>query len=404
PRPTGLGVHGPLDAAVGAHGPGAGGAGRRAPGRRRRTVDALGRRAARAPRPQPRRHLAARRDRHGPGRPGTGRGRAGGRRAAGHADRARGDLGAHRSAWRDPRRARRPVDRRGATCPAEVPHAGHPRVTARRDRHPGGHTTAADLRSAPVALGPRRRWLDQGGSGVIRRRLGTLKARISGDRSPAGDPPTPAPTAARPARAAEAADPGPAESWLLTDEPHRVRLRVEGGRRLLPAEDLAAFTPWHVEPRGLCSGDECVPWPGGSQDRDLSEVDLDELSELTGTPLASEPIGDGGFAIAMGRAARRWPLADRLDAPEVTLPDLDGRPRRLSEWSGRKRVLLVFASWCGCRDDLPAWQQVIDGLGGTGDWAFVAIAADESPEQVRPLVGPFREPVLHDPDRHFCEA
>ncbi len=239
---------------------------------------------------------------------------------------------------------------------------------------------------------------------MIRRRLGALKARISGDRSPAGDPPTPAPTAARPARAAEAADPGPAESWLLTDEPHRVRLRVEGGRRLLPAEDLAAFTPWHVEPRGLCSGDECVPWPGGSQDRDLSEVDLDEFSELTGTPLASEPIGDGGFAIAMGRAARRWPLADRLDAPEVTLPDLDGRPRRLSEWSGRKRVLLVFASWCGCRDDLPAWQQVIDGLGGTGDWAFVAIAADESPEQVRPLVGPFREPVLHDPDRHFCEA
>ena len=65
----------------------------------------------------------------------------------------------------------------------------------------------------------------------------------------------------------------------------------------------------------------------------LSEVDTTGSASSTGTPLASEPIGDGGFAIAMG-AARRWRSRTGTGS---TLPDLDGRPTAC-RWSGRKRV------------------------------------------------------------------
>lgn len=31
--------------------------------------------------------------------------------------------------------------------------------------------------------------------------------------------------------------------------------------------------------------------------------------------------------------------------PDIVLPDLDGRPQRLSEYRGRKLLLFMWASW-----------------------------------------------------------
>ena len=75
---------------------------------------------------------------------------------------------------------------------------------------------------------------------------------------------------------------------------------------------------------------------------------------------------DGGYdlmasAKALGRASivdvearlvavaadprRRRAAMYELEAPDFVLPDLDGVDRALSDWHGRKRLLVAFASW-----------------------------------------------------------
>jgi cytochrome c biogenesis protein CcmG, thiol:disulfide interchange protein DsbE len=53
--------------------------------------------------------------------------------------------------------------------------------------------------------------------------------------------------------------------------------------------------------------------------------------------------------------AAATPAAERI--PSVTLPDLEGRPRQLSEWRGRPLLINFWATWCEpCRREMPRLQ------------------------------------------------
>jgi peroxiredoxin len=73
------------------------------------------------------------------------------------------------------------------------------------------------------------------------------------------------------------------------------------------------------------------------------------------------------------------------DAPELELPDVDGGLHRLSDGAGRKRVLVTWASWCGCRHELGAWQELHSELESLGLSIF-SVALDNSPEDSRPWI------------------
>ena len=90
------------------------------------------------------------------------------------------------------------------------------------------------------------------------------------------------------------------------------------------------------------------------------------------------------------------------EAPEFTLADLDGTQHRSAEWSGLKRLLVAFSSWCGCRYDLPGWQALHDELSDRG-FSVIAVALDESPDDVRPFVDKITFPVLIDPAHLLTE-
>jgi hypothetical protein len=103
------------------------------------------------------------------------------------------------------------------------------------------------------------------------------------------------------------------------------------------ADEFERVTGWRIDPEGLCNGDRCVPFRGDAADA----VVLDAAARALGMPLVHDEA-HGLWALgaeAGGRAIRT------AVAPELELPDLDGRSFRLSSLRGTKVLLVAWASW-----------------------------------------------------------
>jgi peroxiredoxin len=91
------------------------------------------------------------------------------------------------------------------------------------------------------------------------------------------------------------------------------------------------------------------------------------------------------WVLGAGAPARMAALAG-LKAPDFMLPDLAGKPHRLSDLIGRKVLLTTWASWCGCRFDLVPWQALYAELADR-NFMIVAVAQEtRGPEQARPWI------------------
>ncbi len=108
---------------------------------------------------------------------------------------------------------------------------------------------------------------------------------------------------------------------------------------VVPVEDFEAGTGWHVQDRGLCRGDACVPLPAGAAEG--GQVDVAMVAAAAGMALV-EDEDDGVWAL--GSRAGGHAL-EGADLPDLVLPDLDGNPFRLSALHGRKALLVAWASW-----------------------------------------------------------
>ena len=72
-------------------------------------------------------------------------------------------------------------------------------------------------------------------------------------------------------------------------------------------------------------------------------------------------------------------------APELELPDADGNTFKLSSLRGQKVVLVAWASWCGCRFDLPVWQELRTRW-HTAGLEVVTVALDVDASDARPFI------------------
>jgi peroxiredoxin len=145
------------------------------------------------------------------------------------------------------------------------------------------------------------------------------------------------------------------------------------------AAELEAVTGWTLKPEGLCRGDVCRPLLGRTVVTDTG-ADLTAWTEAVDL-LVVEDAAERVAAL-VPRAAS---IAADGVAPELDLSDVDGRPVRFGDLSGRKRVLVTWASWCGCRHELAAWQRLQEELAPAG-LALFSVALDDDPEAARPWI------------------
>jgi hypothetical protein len=130
---------------------------------------------------------------------------------------------------------------------------------------------------------------------------------------------------------------------LDEDSPLEVPAAVgDDGVRLAP-DVVQRSLGWRLQTAGLCRGDTCVPVrPEHGLLRD-DGMDLRALASLLDRPLALDV--DERVACLGASAADRAHRLRSLEAPEFTLPDLDGHAHSLSDHRGRKVLLLAWASW-----------------------------------------------------------
>ncbi|HEY2215292.1 MAG TPA: TlpA disulfide reductase family protein, partial [Acidimicrobiales bacterium] len=189
---------------------------------------------------------------------------------------------------------------------------------------------------------------------------------------------------------------------VLVEQDHEIDGLVVDGRFLVAPDVMTEVLGWKLRPEGLCRGDVCVPVaPDRRTELEIDGlVDVGLVAELLGRPSVTS-LGEGKVpvvAIALSPVARQAALDD-LQAPDFSLPDLEGKDHSLIEWQGKKKLLVTFASWCGCRYDLPGWQALHDELAPAG-FSVIGVAMDNAPEDVAPFTEDITFPVLYD-SRHL---
>lgn len=151
------------------------------------------------------------------------------------------------------------------------------------------------------------------------------------------------------------------------------------------AADLTAATGWTLKPVGLCRDDVCVPLFGRAitAHGDASRIELAAWAAALGLLVAGDDDAQV-IALAPSAATHAQRAADGK-APSLVLQDVDGNQVSFDDMSGSKRVLVTWASWCGCRHELAGWQKLQDELADTGLKLF-SVALDADPEDSRPWI------------------
>jgi hypothetical protein len=129
--------------------------------------------------------------------------------------------------------------------------------------------------------------------------------------------------------------------------------REDAGQLWITTADLKRATRFEVKPQGVCRDELCFPLPkakrealihkdSGSGDSRQSWFNMTAFAELVHQPVAHDAaLSTWYFGL---RADQRQQLSS-LQAPDFTLPDLQGKLHRLSDFHGKKILLVTWASW-----------------------------------------------------------
>jgi hypothetical protein len=158
-------------------------------------------------------------------------------------------------------------------------------------------------------------------------------------------------TGARVYIAIEALETGAAMAAIIYEgQVHEVVGAESGPDALwLKSEDLERVSGWEIKPEGICRAEACIPVPEDQKGTLLRgeepslELNLAAFAAYLGLPQARDRSG-AVWSFGAAPLSLRSNLAG-LQAPDFTLPDVEGHPRSLSDFRGRKVFMLLWSSW-----------------------------------------------------------
>ena len=123
------------------------------------------------------------------------------------------------------------------------------------------------------------------------------------------------------------------------------KAQAEGNDLWMSKRDLQDAAGWELKEQGLCRDERCVPIPPARREQFLrgDQVNLAALARQLGQTIVHDDAHALWF-FGESADARRNSLAS-LKAPDFTLSDMSGKMHSLSDYRGKKVLLLSWASW-----------------------------------------------------------
>jgi hypothetical protein len=113
--------------------------------------------------------------------------------------------------------------------------------------------------------------------------------------------------------------------------------------------DLKTAAKLELKPEGVCTESVCIPLPQDRKDAFLvtkggeTRFNLSEFARLLKQPVAHD--AKHGVWYFGPRPENQNAHVQNLQAPDFTLPDMDGKNHSLSDFRGKKVLLLTWGSW-----------------------------------------------------------
>ena len=117
----------------------------------------------------------------------------------------------------------------------------------------------------------------------------------------------------------------------------------------ITTSDLARATRFVIKPQGVCRDQLCFPLPKARKadfiagKGSVTWFNLSEFARLIKQPFVSDQ--KNGVWYFGARTAEQNGYLVSLEAPNFTLPDLNGQMHSLTDFRGKKVLLVTWASW-----------------------------------------------------------
>ena len=112
---------------------------------------------------------------------------------------------------------------------------------------------------------------------------------------------------------------------------------------------LLRATRFVIKPQGVCRDELCFPLPKSRKSEFVSKkgaqtwFNLNEFAKLIRQPVVADQRN--GVWYFGARDAEQNDYLTSLEAPNFSLPDLNGRVHSLTDFRGKKVLLVTWASW-----------------------------------------------------------